>query len=423
MKYPLIILIIVSAAVAQMPTDIGPYEVGCRMRTIERASDTDTTTRIMDIYIWYPADPIIGYWVDALQAYLNERPMQGDTARPVVFFSHGGCGHPLASVYYTSFLPSWGFIVVSTMHPGSMYGEPDCLDSASLHDTWLNRPGDIEFTRRWFIDLASDSANLFGVLDTSRMGMSGHSFGARTTYAMLNRTDYFLCGLAFSGNYIDRFGAPMNCMEDIRGIHQPIMIQNGTYDWGLPPDYAQEIYDTLESPKYWAEIHRVGHFQWGDTCDPALDPQCGVDSMLDYATAHYEILKYSVPFLMHYVMGDNRFDSYLVDTSDTFVTYTYDDGMSIDETELPRYINIEVYPNPFNSAVMISIGAIHELPLQIEIFDINGRIVYEMSVGARGASPPPNGNVVWSPNKSLGSGVYLVRLNGINSAKKIIYLK
>ena len=441
----------------QSPTDYGPYDVGCRMRTIERPSDTDTSTRVMNIYIWYPADPIYFYWVDEVKAYWNERPMQGDTARPVLFFSHGGCGSPLASIYFTSFLPSWGFIVISTMHPGSMYGDTNCLDSAALHDTWLNRPGDIEFTRRYFIDLAAESTGLFGVLDTTRMGMSGHSFGARTTYAMLNRTDYFTCGLAFSGNYIDRWGSGMYCMDDVRGIHQPIMIQNGTYDYGLPPSYAQEIYDTLDSPKYWVEIHRVGHFQWADTCDPALDPQCGVDSLLDYAQAHYEILKYAVPFLMHYLMGDDRFDSYLYDTTDTFVTLTYDIATKIDEVPAERDISVNIIPNPFNSSCEITVSGGRGLASQtltnIKVYDIMGNLIATLCSADGSASLVPlvkgdrnrasakvsvgswtneqsvsgaSRGFVWTPDKSVSSGIYFVGVktnDGQKITKRMLYLK
>ena len=418
-RFAFLILLTAAVLIAQTPTDYGPYDVGVRTHTIERPSDTDTTTREMDIYIWYPADPIIGFWSEELQGYWESRVVLGDTARPVVFCSHGGCGHPLASIFYTSFLPSWGFITVATMHPGSMFGEPDCLDSASLHDTWLNRPGDIDFTRRWLIDLSLDSAGLFGVLDTNRMGMSGHSFGARTTYAMLNRNDYFLAGLAFSGNYTDVFLAPINCMDEIRGITQPIMIQNGTYDTGLPHDYAEEIYDTLESPKYWLEIHRATHFAWSDTCNSDLDYQCGADSVLDYGRSHHEILKYSLPFLMKYVMGDDLFDDYLTDTSDTFVTIAYDEDMNIRETSLPGTLEIFAYPNPFNSAVSFHFlrnGEVVKSVAQIcvEIFDINGARVSKTSL-----------EYVWEPSESVPSGIYFARVSaeGFSRTIPIIYLK
>jgi hypothetical protein len=37
------------------------------------------------------------------------------------------------------------------------------------------------------------------------------------------------------------------------------------------------------------------------------------------------------------------------------------------------------YPNPFNSAVRISVETLHATSLRIEIFDINGRMVAELS--------------------------------------------
>ena len=88
----------------------------------------------------------------------------------------------------------------------------------------------------------------------------------------------------------------------------------------------------------------------------------------------------------------------------------------------PNDIEICAYPNPFNSAVSISApkNAI------VEIFDLNGRIVYEMPVGTRPAS-----TVLWQPNKSVPSGVYLVRARfdklsdrgDIEITKRVVYLK
>ncbi|MGC9314036.1 MAG: hypothetical protein ACP5G4_00245, partial [bacterium] len=116
----------------------------------------------------------------------------------------------------------------------------------------------------------------------------------------------------------------------------------------------------------------------------------------------------------------------------------------------PSSISISAYPNPFNSAVSIAIdahvGAIHELPLQIDIFDVNGRMVdvigiYDQPVIARheaifhknpkdchGLRPRNDnaGEFLWRPDPSIPSGVYLMRataLNGACASKRIVYLK
>jgi len=108
----------------------------------------------------------------------------------------------------------------------------------------------------------------------------------------------------------------------------------------------------------------------------------------------------------------------------------------IDEAFLPREIDIRVYPNPFNSIVKITVdcmGSINRIPT-IEIFDISGRMVAEIPVGAQRAALADNGTgracstptireYIWRPDKSVDSGVYLVRVNNTNSTTKIIYLK
>ncbi len=83
---------------------------------------------------------------------------------------------------------------------------------------------------------------------------------------------------------------------------------------------------------------------------------------------------------------------------------------------IPKSLLINVYPNPFNSACRISAppGA------TVEIFNILGNLVWSHTTAPSGSS-----ETVWTPDKSTGSGVYLVRATaGKQSAtRKILYLK
>ncbi|MCD6502380.1 T9SS type A sorting domain-containing protein [bacterium] len=104
------------------------------------------------------------------------------------------------------------------------------------------------------------------------------------------------------------------------------------------------------------------------------------------------------------------------------------------EAALPADYSLRVYPNPFNSAVRISVGA-GLAPSRIEIFDINGRMVDEISansVGSRHASTAGDAGVaptvreyIWQPDKSLGSGVFFVRVSSSDKSitKRVVYLK
>ncbi|MCD6501467.1 C10 family peptidase, partial [bacterium] len=120
-----------------------------------------------------------------------------------------------------------------------------------------------------------------------------------------------------------------------------------------------------------------------------------------------------------------------------------------DSPKRPAFLSLFAYPNPFNSAVKISIdyesescrrrveqvgcgpaggvGASDARSVQVgvQIFDITGRLVADLhatNCGVPQFVPTP---VIWQPEKSLSSGVYLVRakIGDNNITKRIVYLK
>ena len=112
-------------------------------------------------------------------------------------------------------------------------------------------------------------------------------------------------------------------------------------------------------------------------------------------------------------------------------TGVYGDFWRIDHVEedippMPDDFDISAYPNPFNSAVTISVGE-GLVPFRIEIFDINGRIVAELPVTTCDFENPkvvPT-PLIWQPEEKIGSGVYLVRatISDESVSKRIVYLK
>ncbi|RKZ28388.1 hypothetical protein DRQ36_10520 [bacterium] len=112
----------------------------------------------------------------------------------------------------------------------------------------------------------------------------------------------------------------------------------------------------------------------------------------------------------------------------------YRPGSGIDDAtgNLPDEPGIYVEPNPFNSSCRITVGAIHESPLQIGIYDIAGRLVAELPVGESLVPSRETGDhkgrpyeTVWTPDESIPSGIYLVRVDvgGITATKRVAYLK
>jgi len=87
------------------------------------------------------------------------------------------------------------------------------------------------------------------------------------------------------------------------------------------------------------------------------------------------------------------------------------------------------YPNPFNNAVTITIDGselINQSPI-LEVFDINGRRISEIATDVNESAKPLSASTsvthLWTPEVSLGSGIYLVRIKGKNVSTKIVYMK
>jgi hypothetical protein len=99
--------------------------------------------------------------------------------------------------------------------------------------------------------------------------------------------------------------------------------------------------------------------------------------------------------------------------------------------KIPDNISISVSPNPFNSSCEITFANVlwarHAVPLQIEIFDLNGKIVWMHDVEVKNFEPLPKTNaIVWSPDQTIPSGVYLVRAtmqDGRSAEKRVVLVR
>ena len=121
---------------------------------------------------------------------------------------------------------------------------------------------------------------------------------------------------------------------------------------------------------------------------------------------------------------------------------TFPERTGIAETPTPQSFALSAHPNPFNSAVTIAIdgAGVCDTPLRLEIYDVNGRRIAQLPVGeglkpsrsllteqtgGSETTPLQNGKIIWRPDPSLGSGVYLVRATAgdVSTTKRIVFLK
>ena len=113
---------------------------------------------------------------------------------PVILFSHGLGGSREGSAFLGRHWAARGYLAVFLQHPGSdnlvwkerpQAQRMDALRQAASAENLIARIGDVSATlnqlERWH---KIEGHELFGRVDTSRIGMSGHSFGALTTQAV-----------------------------------------------------------------------------------------------------------------------------------------------------------------------------------------------------------------------------------------------
>jgi len=136
----------------------------------------------------------------------------------------------------------------------------------------------------------------------------------------------------------------------------------------------------------------------------------------------------------------------------TFYRLSLREDASVEKNSLrPEEYTINVYPNPFNSSVVITVSGGRGLASQtltnIKIYDLRGNVVYAPSSipsssghllpEGEGQMPPsPTGRgtedegikstFIWQPDKSIALGIYLVQAttqDGQTITKRIVYLK
>ena len=274
------------------PSVNGPYPVGVRTHTVDLL-DHLGNPRTIRVEVWYPTTDeyadgpfdAIDFYADApedlksvVEQYREQLPsIQVDVTRdappriadgpfPLVVFSHGAYGVRFQSVFFTVPLASHGYVVVSADHTGNVLYDL-LLGAYNVEDMILSafdRPLDaVALIDDAFLRNEDPDGYLFGMINESEVGISGHSFGG---YTSLN--------LGFTDSRIKAVlpMAPATTPLGLLGFDAatfpvPMMMMAGAMDKTLPPDgEMREPYTKYPSPKFYFELNAGGHFTYSDIC-------------------------------------------------------------------------------------------------------------------------------------------------------------
>lgn len=191
---------------------------------------------------------------------------------PVIFWSHGLGGTRDGAAFIARYLAAHGYILVHIQHDGtddSLWrnekGHPWDAIRKKTPVPWevtKNRYLDVGFALEELQSLIVNDDVLASISDLSKLGMSGHSFGAMTTQAIAGQAvgqdespeDYhhpaFKAGILYSPTPNFRLKLPLN--EVYGPIRIPLLHMTGTNDEspveGFGYEKRTEIYDHATGP-------------------------------------------------------------------------------------------------------------------------------------------------------------------------------
>ena len=246
-----------------------------------------------------------------------------DKPVPVVLFSHGLGGSRNNNVYLGRHWAEAGFVAVFLQHIGSDESvwkdrapreRLAAMQAAASAKSTLDRYADVPFVidqlEKWN---AEEGNPLHGKMDLSKIGMSGHSFGAVTTQGMMgqrfpgNRTvaDSRLKAFVLFSPSSHRTASPEVAFGQVA---MPVLCMTGTKDVsgiekGLDPLSRQLVYKALPAGNKFQLVFEGGeHHAFGDSDRPGMEEQ---------ARHHPAIQKISTSFWNAYLKDDEKAKAWL----------------------------------------------------------------------------------------------------------------
>lgn len=217
-------------------------------------------------------------------------------------------------------------------------------------------------------------------------------------------------GALVSGNYFSHCSGNASADDIVPSIYSPAQIVNNRFEQdslnGIPSIVAGDP-EGQQTPLTLRDNEFLN-------CGYAVNLSAAADARLNYwghNTGPYHEFE-NPSGLGDTITGSVQFIPWLTDTTTSVPHFV----------ELPNYIEVHGYPNPFNSTVMIEYALTREQVVTLAIYDVLGRQV-EMILNERQGIGVHT--VLWNADE-FASGFYFARLSsdgGASQSVKLMLLK
>jgi len=205
-------------------------------------------SRTLHTTIYYPARGKAGGTVKP-----GATPDRKHGPFPLILFSHGNNSF---GAEYEPLLRQWasaGYVVAAPDYPLSNQNAPGGATSADLPQ----QPADASFVIDRMLALSSKrSGPLAGIVDAKRIGASGHSLGAITTYRLVYDT---CCVDKRIKAAVPMSGIAGDPPQFFTGISTPLLAEHGNADGTLPYQGGMESFANATPPKFFLTLVGGGH--------------------------------------------------------------------------------------------------------------------------------------------------------------------
>lgn len=309
--------------------------IGYQLRTV---SVVDAAGQEADIpvHIWYPTDAPAAEYVystvgEDLRSSSYETRLAVDArvaARsspyPLVLFFHGAFTCGTQSLFLTEHLAHQGFIVVAPDFPDDLricgqWGshDPRVKVLGGLRDIrQSNEEGQLAMLARsqrvpgssavldqilaWDVDPAS---HFHGVLDQTRIGVVGHSFGGETILGLIGAHPDPSYRDTRIGSAVVLSGAVFPFQERLGEIQIPLMVMQGDVvdNEDLHGIRRRAPYEEGQGPAFYLMLRRGVH---GSFFNGICSEEASVEACASAEPAARVINEYSTAFLRFFLVGD-----------------------------------------------------------------------------------------------------------------------